>query len=143
MQEKQLLSRIAALATMPTPELKKMWRDLYESEPPTFNRAHLEQRLTYRLQEIAYGGLTEKTIEKLKRLREKKSGYPGRQIVKPLAGSVLVKEYEGIEHRVRVLSDGFDYDGQRFKSLTAIAYRITGTRWNGPMFFGLRKAERR
>ena len=55
----------------------------------------------------------------------------------------ILKEYEGIEHRVRVLPDGFDYDGQRFKSLTAIAYRITGTRWNGPMFFGLRKAERR
>ncbi len=139
MQENKLLSRIAALTTMPTPDLKKMWRELYESEPPAFNRAHLEQRLTYRLQEIAYGGLTEKTIEKLKRLRDGKKASTYRQVVKPPAGTILVKEYEGIEHRVLVLHDGFDYDGQKFKSLTALAFRITGTRWNGPMFFGLRK----
>jgi hypothetical protein len=139
MQEKKLLSRIAMLPAMSATDLKKMWRDLYDSEPPIFNRAHLEQRLTYRLQEIAYGGLTEKTIEKMKRLRDGKTDRQRKRTAKPPAGTVLLKEYEGIEHRVRVLPDGFDYNGQKFKSLTAIAFNITGTRWNGPLFFGLRK----
>ena len=116
-----------------------MWRDLYDSDAPTYNRVYLEQRLTYRLQEIAYGGLSEKTIEKLKKLRNGKTAdAQRRRIVKPPAGTVLVKEYQGIEHRIRVLQDGFDYSGQKFKSLSAIAFKITGTHWNGPRFFGLR-----
>jgi len=137
MHDKKLLSKIAALPSITTPELKKMWRELYGSEPPAFNRVHLEQRLTYRLQEIAYGGLNERIIEQLKKLRSKKS--EGKKMVKPPMGTVLVKEYDGIEHRVRVLADGLDYNGQKFKSLSAIAKQITGTHWNGPMFFGLRK----
>ena len=137
MHDKKLLSKIAALPIIPTLELKKMWRELYGSEPPAFNRVYLEQRLTYRLQEIAYGGLSERTIEQLKKLRSKKS--EGKKIVKPPTGTVLVKEYDGVEHRVRVLADGLDYNGQKFKSLSAIAKQITGTHWNGPMFFGLRK----
>ena len=124
---------------MSAPELQKMWRDLYDSDAPTYNRVYLEQRLTYRLQEIAYGGLSEKTIEKLKKLRNGKTAdAQRRRIVKPPAGTVLVKEYQGIEHRIRVLQDGFDYSGQKFKSLSAIAFKITGTHWNGPRFFGLR-----
>ena len=142
MQDKKLLSRIAMLPTMPVADLKKMWRDLYDSEPPAFNRVHLEQRLTYRLQEIAYGGLSEKAIEKLKKLRNgKTSDAQRRKIVKPPTGTVLIKEYQGIEHRIRVLQDGFDYSGQKFKSLSAIAFKITGTHWNGPRFFGLRRLE--
>lgn len=129
------------LSTMPATDLKKMWRDLYDSEPPAFNRVHLEQRLTYRLQEIAYGGLTDKTIDKLKKLRDSKTANTQRKIAKPPIGTVLVKEYLGVEHRIRVLPDGFDYSGQKFKSLSAVAFKITGTHWNGPRFFGLRKLE--
>lgn len=139
MPDKKLLARIAKLSTMSTAELRKMWRDLYETDAPTYNRAHLEQRLTYRLQEIEYGGLSEKTVERLKKLRDGKAAdAQRRKIAKPPAGTMLVKEYQGIEHRVHVLQDGFDYGGQRFKSLSAIALKITGTHWNGPRFFGLR-----
>lgn len=142
MKEHQLLARITALSTMPVEELKKMWRNLYESEPPAYNRVHLEQRLTYRLQEIAYGGMTEKTITKLKKLRDSKAVDARRKkVARPPIGTVIIKEYQGIEHRISVLRDGFDYDGQKFKSLSSIAFKITGTHWNGPRFFGLRRVE--
>lgn len=110
----------------------------YESETPKFNRTHLEHRLTYRLQEIAHGGLSEKTIGRLKVLRGNKPDSPKRRTMKPPAGVILIREYQGIEHRVRVLTDGFDYDGKKYKSLSAIACKITGTHWKGPRFFGLR-----
>jgi Protein of unknown function (DUF2924) len=61
----------------------------------------------------------------------------------PMPGSVIVKEYHGRTILVRVLGEGFDYDGQRFSSLSAIAKSITGTKWNGMLFFGLDKGEPR
>ena len=63
-------ARLAALKTTPTPELKKQWRELFDSEPPPFNRRYLESRLAYRIQELAYGGLKPETIRRLERLGE-------------------------------------------------------------------------
>ena len=57
-----------------------------------------------------------------------------------MTGTRLVREWDGVEHCVTVLADGFEYDGRSFRSLSAIARAITGTRWNGPLFFGLRNA---
>jgi hypothetical protein len=58
---------------------------------------------------------------------------------RPITGTRLIREWRGVEHQVTVLTDDFEYQGQRYKSLSAIARRITGTRWNGPVLFGLRK----
>ena len=69
-QPDSIPSRLAALKTTPTPELKKQWRDLFDSEPPAFNRRYLESRLAYRIQELAYGGLQPATIKRLERLGE-------------------------------------------------------------------------
>ena len=68
MTDDTVLARIAALKTTPTPNLKKQWRDLFDSEPPQFNRRFLESRLAYRIQELAYGGLKPATIERLEAL---------------------------------------------------------------------------
>ena len=72
-------ARLAALKTATTPELKAQWRDLFDSEPPPFNRRYLESRLAYRIQELAYGGLKPETIRRLERLGEELDGGDGRK----------------------------------------------------------------
>ena len=67
-------ARLAPLKTTPTPGLKQQWRDLFDSEPPPFNRRYLESRLAYRIQELAYGGLKPETIRRLERLGEELDG---------------------------------------------------------------------
>jgi hypothetical protein len=138
-----VLKRLAALQSASTPELKQRWRELFGSEPPAFNRRFLQDRLTFRLQELVSGGLRPQTIARLEALGERVDG--GNRVVRriraddrPLAGTQLVREHRGIEHVVTVLRDGFVYRGRTFRSLSAVAREITGTRWNGWTFFGLR-----
>ena len=138
-----VLSRVAALETMPTPALKQTWRELYQSEPPAFNRQYLISRLSYRLQELAYGGLNPATAERLEAMVED-GRYVDREAARkrmkdrPVTGTRLIREWQGIEHTVTVLDDGFEWQGRPYKSLSAIARAITGTRWNGLVFFGLK-----
>ena len=138
-------ARLAALKTASTPDLKAQWRDLFDTEPPPFNRSYLESRLAYRIQELAYGGLKPDTLRRLEKLGEQLdgSGVPRRkrQDRMPMAGTRLVREWQGVEHTVTVTGDGFDWQGRPYKSLSAIARAITGTRWNGPLFFGLRNRQ--
>jgi hypothetical protein len=138
-----VLARLAALKTTPTPELKAMWRDLFDREPPPYNRKFLESRLAYRIQELAYGGLKPETIERLEALGEQLDGgklevRKRRVDDRPIAGTRLIREWRGIEHCATVLTDGYEYEGRPYKSLSAVARAITGTRWNGWIFFGLR-----
>lgn len=138
-----VLARLAALKTTPTPDLKKQWRELFDSEPPPYNRRFLESRLAYRIQELAYGGLKPQTIERLEALGERLDGgnITLRRIRgddKPIAGTRLIREWQGIEHTVTILNDGYEWQGRPYQSLSAIARAITGTRWNGWVFFGLK-----
>ena len=138
-----VLAQLAALKTMPAPALKQKWRDLFDKEPPPYNRRFLESRLAYRIQELAYGGLKPETIERLKALAEQ---FDGRNPIKrrvrmddrPIAGTRLIREWQGIEHCVTVRDHDFEYQGRPYKSLSAVARAITGTRWNGWIFFGLK-----
>jgi DUF2924 family protein len=138
-----VLSRLAALKTAPTPTLKAQWRQLFETEPPPYNRRYLESRLAYRIQELAYGGLKPVTIQRLQALAdelEDGGATPrGRSKGRPIAGTQLVREWQGVEYRVTVTDGGFLHGGKPYKSLSAIATAITGTRWNGWVFFGLKK----
>ena len=141
-----VLGRLAALATMATPDLKQQWRDLFGTEPPPYNQKFLRNRLAYRVQELAYGGLKPATIARLEALGEQLDG--GNIIIrriradmKPIAGTTLVREYQGVEHRVTVRADDYEYQGRAFRSLSAIARAITGTRWNGLVFFGLKSRQ--
>lgn len=139
-----VLAQVAALKTAPIGALKQKWRDLFESEPPPYNRRFLEHRLAYRIQELAYGGLKTETVRRLRELAEELDG--GKVDVRrrradhdrPIAGTRLIREYQGIEHCVTVRDDGFEYQGRPYKSLSAIARAITGTQWNGRVFFGLK-----
>ena len=138
-----VLARVAALKATPTPELKEQWRKLFDTEPPPYNRRFLESRLAYRIQELAYGGLKPQTIARLEALGEQLDGgnITLRRIRgddKPIAGTRLIREWQGIEHTVTVLNDGYEWQGRPYQSLSAIARAITGTRWNGWVFFGLK-----
>jgi len=138
-------ARLAALKSTPTKELKSQWRELFDSEPPPFNRRYLESRLAYRIQELAYGGLKPETVRRLEQLgeeldggdRAKRSQHANRER-RPITGTRLVREWQGAEHVVTVTADGFEWHGRPYKSLSAIARAITGTRWNGWVFFGLK-----
>ena len=120
-----------------------MWHQLFDRESPPYNRRFLESRLAYRIQELAYGGLKPETVERLRALAEDlDGGDPKRRRRaandRPIAGTRLIREWQGIEHCVTVRGDDFEYQGRPYKSLSAIARDITGVRWNGWVFFGLK-----
>jgi len=137
-----LVARVAALKTSPTPDLKQMWREIFQTEPPPFNRRFLETRLAYRIQELALGRLRRETIKRLEKLGEQLDG--GKPDVRrrrtdgrPLAGTRLIREWDGQRHEVVVHVDDFEYAGQRYRSISRIAMVITGTNRNGWTFFGM------
>jgi hypothetical protein len=139
-----VLGRLAALKAATTPELREQWRALFGTEPPPYGRRMLEGRLAYRVQELAYGGLRPETVARLEALGEQ---LDGRNLVlrrvrrddqRPVAGTRLIREHQGVDHVVTVLRDGFEWQGRPYRSLSAVARAITGTRWNGPLFFGLK-----
>ena len=95
-----VLARVAALKTMPIAALKAKWRDLFDQEPPPYNRRFLEHRLAYRIQELAYGGLSPATLARLRELGEQLDGGDPLQRKRPakdrpVAGTRLIREYRG------------------------------------------------
>ena len=139
---KNVVAQVAELNRMGMPQLKERWKALFDTEPPVRNRAHMVTRLAYRIQKLAYGGLPEQTTAQLREIAEGHEQTPNRSRKNgPIAGTRLVREWNGERHEVTVTRDGYEYRGRPFKSLSAIARTITGTRWNGPLFFGIRKQE--
>ncbi|MGY9057200.1 MAG: DUF2924 domain-containing protein, partial [Alphaproteobacteria bacterium] len=134
-------ARLAALKTTSTPDLKVQWRDLFGAEPPPYNPRFLESRLAYRIQELTYGGLKPEAMKRLEAFGEQLDGgniktRRIRQDRKPIAGTRLIREWQGVEQVVTVTADGFEWQGRPYGSLSAIARAITGTHWNGWVFFG-------
>jgi hypothetical protein len=141
-----VLARLAALKAMSVLQLKTEWQSLIGTAAPNNSREFMELRLAYRIQELAYGGPSRETVRLLDALADQLDGKPQRKARitdprKPLAGTRLVREWNGVAHTVTVLRDGFEWQGRSYKSLSAIARAIAGTRWNGWRFFGLRQAD--
>jgi hypothetical protein len=141
----EVLGRLAALKTIGIADLKQQWRSCFGQEPPAYNRPFLEGRLAYRIQELAYGGLKPETLSRLETLGEQlDGGNTTLRRIRPQDGEIpgtrLLREHRGVTHVVTVLQDGFEHEGRRYRSLSAVARHITGTRWNGPAFFGIRSA---
>jgi Protein of unknown function (DUF2924) len=138
---KGLAAALEVLAALGPEELNTRWKAVYGSDPPDrLRRPLLIQALAYRLQEQAFGGLKPAT----RRLLRSVAGDAGERrpiAVEPKrpvkAGAVLIREWHGTKHQVTVLKDGFMFRGKRFRSLSKVANEITGTRWSGPLFFGL------
>jgi Protein of unknown function (DUF2924) len=149
---------IEGLRKLKTKELKARYREVFGEPSPSSNHAHLFRRVAWRLQARAEGDLSERAREraaeladdadlrlraprqfwgKLERAQEEAGARRDRRL--PVAGSVLKRSYRGQAIAVKVLDDGFEYNGRRHASLSSIASQVTGTRWNGFAFFGLLK----
>jgi Protein of unknown function (DUF2924) len=134
------------LPAMPIALLRLRYREVFRTEPPkAFGPDLLRRSIAHRIQEKAYGGLSRSVQRLLDQMSKAYAAKPNGKIVLPRRikpGSVLVREWKGKSHRVMVLAEGFAYDSETYSNLSEIAVLITGTRWNGPRFFGLRsKAE--
>jgi Protein of unknown function (DUF2924) len=132
---------IERIQSMIVAELRALWRAKFKTEQPeAFGPDLLRRSIAQKLQEGAYGGLDRKTARLLKQLIAQSTRTNGKIVVprriKP--GAILVREWKGKSHRITVMEDGFAFEGKLYDSLSEIARRITGTRWNGPRFFGLR-----
>jgi hypothetical protein len=134
----KISARLMSLQSMKLDELRAMWVELYGKQAPEHNRPYMIKRLSYRIQELAYGCLSNETQQRINNMIKGGLTADIKSKGKLTAGTRLIREYQGIEHQVTVQFDGFEYLGQRFKSLSAVARKITGTRWNGPKFFGVR-----
>ncbi len=145
--DQTVLARLATLKAMSVRDLKAEWEKLFGSAAPNNSRTFLEMRIAYRIQELTYGGPDRETRRMLDLLADEVEGVARRknQIAdprNPVVGTRLIREWGGVEQTVIVLTDGFDWQGRKFKSLSAVARAITGTRWNGYRFFGLRERKR-
>jgi hypothetical protein len=137
-------AELERLPSMPIVELRALWRAKFKSDAPkAFGPDLLRRSIAYKIQEDAYGGLDRATARLLKGLMAQLAKRNGRIVlprrIKP--GAILARHWKGQSHRVTVLEHGFAYQGKPYESLSEIARLITGTRWNGPKFFGLRAAK--
>ena len=139
------IDQIAGLANRSTQELRVAWRQLHRTGPPLgLSRDLLIRALANQLQEQSYGGVSRALRRRLQTLagefkRGNGSFDPG---LLPKTGTTLVRQWRGHAHTVLVCEDGFEYEGQRYRSLSVIAARITGAHWSGPRFFGLARRVR-
>src|SRR5580692_5990104 len=134
------LARLSALTIF---ELRGEWRRLHRTPPPMrLSRDLLTRGITYKLQERAYGGLSTATARKLEQAGADSLSRGSVTPAPPISlrpGTRLVRERRGVTHMVLIHADGVEWRGQRYRSLTIVARKITGARWSGPRFFGLRQ----
>lgn len=149
-----VLKQVANLKNLTHEELKALYITLHGKEPPAYNRGFIIKRLAYRLQEIAYGGLPERVQKKLDDALVQ-NGYDENAMPlgvskrkpkvgsnHPISGSMFIREWRGKRYQITALRDGFEFEGKKYRSLSAVARAITGTHWNGRLFFGLKNGRK-
>jgi Protein of unknown function (DUF2924) len=133
---------ISSLTEATPADLKLRWRALYGTEvPPRISRDLLIRALAYRIQEQALGGLKPSTRRLLAKVAADASARRPIQLTPAptlTPGTVLLREWHGTQHQVIVRGDGVEFQGKQYQSLSQVAHRITGTKWSGPLFFGLK-----
>jgi hypothetical protein len=139
-------AKLEELPHLPTPKLRDLWQELFAKPVhPKLRRDLMIPVLPYRIQEKAYGGLKPSTRKRLQKLAGELELDPkaklqhNRQLK---TGTKLIRQWQGETHAVLVVDRGFDYRDKRYESLSEIARQITGTRWSGPLFFGLKQARK-
>jgi len=137
-----LASEIATLAEATLADLKRRWRELYGTEPPPrISRDLLARAFAYRIQEEALGGLKPSTRRLLAKVAADASARRPIQVTSAptlTPGTILLRDWRGTQHQVIVREHGVEFQGKRYKSLSQVAHRITGSKWSGPLFFGLK-----
>jgi hypothetical protein len=137
---REALSRLPKLDLR---ELREEWYCLYKADAsPHLSRELLIRAVAYRMQEVALGGLRPEPQRQLRQIAQevKQTGAAAKRLrpqLKP--GTRLIREWQGRTYEVVVLDDGFSWQGAQSRSLSAIARKITGTAWSGPLFFGLKQ----
>ena len=136
---------LAELSKASIQYLRPRWRTLFQGEPPAaFGPDLLRRSIAQRVQEQHYGALSATVQRQLSQIVKVIASKPGGRIELPKrikSGAVLVRTWKDKSHRIMVLDEGFAFEGRIYSSLSEIAREITGTRWNGPKFFGLRPAK--
>ncbi|HEX2691103.1 MAG TPA: DUF2924 domain-containing protein [Kofleriaceae bacterium] len=146
---------LVALEAMTVGELAEKYRALFGIPTRTRNKAYLRKHIAWRIQELAEGGLSPRALDRIEQLApqvpvrwqtrigkaDATAGHPSAHTEKsrdprlPPVGTVLTRVYNGVEHKVAVLADGFEYNGTCHRSLSKVARLIAGTSWNGFTFF--------
>ena len=135
-----VIKKVISLNSKSLDELRALHQELLSEQPHTnASRRQLIPKIAYRLQELALGGLSDDTRDSLQQIANGAKPATVRPHTNLLPGTKICREYNGVMHEVEVTKTGFDYQGQPFRSLSAVARKITGTRWNGPKFFKLKK----
>lgn len=143
--------QITALSKLPSSALRRKYRELFGEESRTGNRQFLFRRVAWRVQALAEGDLSERArrraveiandadlrVQASKPRLKRATDIMGRDPRLPAAGTVVRRTYQERHLEVTVLDDGFEFEGRRYRSLSAVASQITRTRWNGFAFFGL------
>ncbi len=152
---KPIAEEIELLRRMKVPDLVDRYREVWDKEPRCKNKTFLWRRIAWRIQEQRFGGLSEVAKRRLDELiAEIDLPFPDntrtasgvlrklRRPDDPAPGTVLVRKWRGQEIRVLVRDDGYEWHGELFRSLTAVARAVTSSRWNGRLFFGLTKRKK-
>ena len=138
---KDIASAVAALSNLTQADLRAEWRRLYRSDPPkAISRDFLELAVAWKMQAKVLGGLSYAAQKRLQNIADNLDAggtLAPRRARSLKAGGRLIREWHGETHTVRVTDDGYEWRGKQWRSLTAIARKITGTKWSGPRFFGL------
>jgi hypothetical protein len=138
-------AEISELEGMALKGLRDLWRVRLGVVPKHQSADLLRRRLAYELQVRAYGGLRVEVRRRLAKLHKafaSDPAYTPQASQRLKAGTVLTREWKGVTYQVSILQHGFEYSGEHYQSLSDIARHITGTKWSGPAFFGLRKTDR-
>lgn len=138
-----IVSQIARLPDVPMADIQALWQKLFGADTPNHNRQFLERRIAYRLQEVEFRKVNASLLDRNKRriasLLETGKIKKRDRDYRPTAGTALTREYQGVAYHVVATSDGqYEFEGRMYPSLSMIAREITGTRWSGPLFFGIK-----
>jgi hypothetical protein len=138
--EEQIEREIEALKGQGVDALRQRWLRRLPGTPPRIQSADILRRImAWKIQVEAFGDLDAETKTRIRQLM--RAADKGEAVPSPTTalktGAILVREWQGVEHRVLVLDQGFDHRGKRYRSLSEVARAIAGTRWSGPRFFGL------
>ena len=133
---KSITRQIIDLENMSSPKMRSLYRSLFDGPMPyNASKLNLRAKIAYRIQELAIGGLKDEVKNKLENIANNKKA---KRYVNLITGTKIHRVWKGTIYEVEILKDGFEYNGQKFNSLSAVANKITGTKWNGPKFFNLK-----
>jgi hypothetical protein len=138
---KSIIRQIIELEHKSAADLRQIYNETMPKKcAANTNKEYLKPRIAYRLQELAFGSLDDESLDHLKKISNGTSTSILKKHTDLLPGTKICREWQGAMYQVEVLKDSFEYGGKKWKSLSAIARKITGTRWNGPKFFKLQSS---